>query len=106
MSVMKIFINMMKCYEILRNMMKYFRKKPTQSMSWGGLEEDSPASPRLDRLSLKSENESLAGGEGREDTTRSVVISLLAATVQQDTKVSQVQSLTQEWEYVNTSSMI
>ena len=96
MSVMKIFINMMKCYEILRNILvKYFRKKPTQSMSWGGLEEDSPASPRLDRLSLKSENESLAGGEGREDTTRSVVISLLAATVQQDTKVSQVQSLTQ-----------
>ena len=56
-------------------------------MSWGGLEEDSPASPRLDRLSLKSENESLAGQEGQEDTTRSVVISLLAATIQQDKQV-------------------
>ena len=60
-------------------------------MSWGGLEEDSPASPRLDRLSLKSENESLPGQEsqeGQEDTTRSVVISLLAATIQQDKQVS------------------
>ena len=57
-------------------------------MSWGGLEEDSPASPRLDRLSLKSENESLPGQEGQEDTTRSVVLSLLAATIQQDKQVS------------------
>ena len=67
--------------------MKYFRKKPIQSMSWGGLEEDSPASPRLDRLSLKSENESLPG---QEDTTRSVVISLLAATIQQDKQVRHI----------------
>lgn len=53
-------------------------------MSWGGLEEDSPASPRLDRLSLRSESESLLG---QEDTARSVVVSLLAATSQQDKQV-------------------
>ena len=56
-------------------------------MSWAGLEEDSPASPRLDRLSLKSEAESLPG---QEDTARSVVLSLLAATTQQDKQVSQI----------------
>ena len=56
-------------------------------MSWAGLEEDSPASPRLDRLSLKSEAESLPG---QEDTARSVVLSLLAATTQQDKQVSQM----------------
>ena len=56
-------------------------------MSWGGLEEDSPASLRLDRLSLKSENESILG---QEDTTRSVVISLLAATIQQDKQVRHI----------------
>ena len=60
-------------------------------MSWAGLEEDSPASPRLDRLSLKSESESTLGQP--EDTTRSVVVSLLAATVQQDKQVSRLKVL-------------
>ena len=53
-------------------------------MSWPGLEEDSPGSPRLDRLSLKSESEVSVG---QEDTARSVVISLLAAAVQSDEQV-------------------
>ena len=56
-------------------------------MSWGGLEEESPASPRLDRLSLKSDNESLPG---QDETARSVVLSLLTATTQQDKQVSQI----------------
>ena len=53
-------------------------------MSWPGLEEDSPGSPRLDRLSLKSESEVSVG---QEDTARTVVISLLAAAVQSDQEV-------------------
>ena len=54
-------------------------------MSWPGLEEESPGSPRLDRLSLRSESEVSVG---QEDTARSVVISLLTASVQSDEQVS------------------
>ena len=54
------------------------------------LEDDSPpaSSPRLDRLSMRSDSPEAEGGRGSgEDKARLVTTSLLAAALQQDAEV-------------------
>ena len=62
----------------------------TSSLSVMELEDDSPppSSPRLDRLSMRSDSPEAEAGQGAgEDKVRLVITSLLAAALQHDAEV-------------------
>ena len=67
----------------------YFTFTPS-SLSVMELEDDSPppSSPRLDRLSMRSDSSEAEAGQGAgEDKVRLVITSLLAAALQHDAEV-------------------
>ena len=75
---------------VMRLFIEYF----TQS-SLMELEDDSPppSSPRLDRLSMRSDSPEAEGGQGSaEDKARLVITSLLAAALQHDAEVRRAAS--------------
>ena len=66
------------------------RKPSLTQSSLMELEDDSPppSSPRLDRLSMRSDSPEADGGQGSgEDKIRLVITSLLAAALQHDAEV-------------------